>query len=395
MSLIQTTLAVPEHIAAGLQSGLFERIGGVVRYVDSKQVVGWLREAGETGKPVMSEALSLSSVAAASSSLNLAISTMGFVVVLHRLKGIEKQLGASHEALEAIGDKIDLSFYANFRAAIDLAMNAFTMANAETRKMSALQAINRLIEAEHHYTQLVDIEIAKGSQAAEHCLATLGLSYVAEARCYLELEEIDTARRCLQEGASALRPRYQKHINTLLTPNPVVYLHPSLKEQIDLKRLTKIYQWFTPGINESDVFEMQRENFFKLALHPNDWVESLPKAIYASEKSHSSFIDLVKQPQKIAGMISSMPRGLPGRTAIPKTALDTNAEIYNLLPGVLDLIEQMIENDNRMEMYESEVETIQKLGSSFQEWRELSPPSTGNGNETNLMYICMANQIVA
>jgi tetratricopeptide (TPR) repeat protein len=217
MSTVEATFHVPEHIAQGISNKIFERVGGVVREVGSKKIVAWLREAygtGALGKPDLSNILSLSSVSAVSSTLNLAVSTMGFIIVLKRLGVIEQQLEQAQEVLRTIDYKIDLSFYANFRAALDLAINAFTMTNSETRKMSAMQAINRFLEAEHHYTKLTDIEIGNGSQAADGYLSTLCLAYVTEVRCYLELDEIDTARRRLQECAAILRPRFQKYINT-------------------------------------------------------------------------------------------------------------------------------------------------------------------------------------
>lgn len=257
MSTVNATFHVPEHLARGISNGTLERVGGVVREADSKQVVAWLREIGNADNVLESV---LQTAGAVSSILNLAVSTMGFAVVLLRLRVLERQLHQAQEILQTIDYKIDLSFYANFRAALDLAMNALTMTNAETRKLSAMQAINRFLEAEHHYTKLTDREIGNGSQVADEYLSTLCLAYVAEVRCYLELEEIDTARRRLQEGAAILRPRFEEHISTLLTSNPAAYLHPSLKEQVGLKRLTKVYRWLEPGLDESDVFEMQRDS---------------------------------------------------------------------------------------------------------------------------------------
>jgi hypothetical protein len=182
MSIIQVALQVPEHIAQGLASGAYERVGGVIRQIGSKQTVAWLREAYETGQPLASSVVSSSPVGTVSSVLNLAVSTTGFLVVLKRLGAIEQQLEQSQELLESIDYKIDLSFYANFRAALDLAMNAFTMTSPETRKMSAMQAVNRFLEAEHHYTKLTDREIGNGSPVAGEYLATLCLAYVTEAR---------------------------------------------------------------------------------------------------------------------------------------------------------------------------------------------------------------------
>ncbi len=85
MSAVQVALHVPAHIAQGISSGIYERVGGVVREVGSKQVVAWLREAYETGQPVLSNLVSASPVGVVSSVLNLAVSTTGFIVVLKRL----------------------------------------------------------------------------------------------------------------------------------------------------------------------------------------------------------------------------------------------------------------------------------------------------------------------
>lgn len=392
MSTINATFQVPEHIAQGLLKGTYERVGGVVREVNSKHVVAWLREAQEAGAPILSDVLSLSSVGSIFSILNLAVSTMGFIVVLKRLGVIEQQLEKAQEVLQTIDYKIDLSFYANFRAALDLAINAFTMSNSETRKMSAMQAINRFLEAEHHYTKLIDIEISNGSQVADEYLSTLCLAYITEVRCYLELEEIDTARRRLQEGAAILRPRFEKHINTLLTSNPAAYLHPILKEQVGLKRLTKVYQWLEPGVDENDVFEMQRENLFKLAQNPEEWMNSLPQAIRISKGGIATpsnvFNGLAKQSKKFIKALPSMSKMKTGSSDAVTPSPETEA--YGRLPTMMDLMETMVENDNRLAMYESEVEAIHRLGMGFQEWRQLTPPETASGNGTDLIFITLS-----
>jgi hypothetical protein len=65
-------------------------------------------------------------------------------------------------------------------------------------------------------------------------------------------------------------------------------------------------------------------------------------------------------------------------------------EAYGRLPAMVELMETMIEDDNRLTMYESEVETIHRLGMSFQEWRQLAPSSAAQGNETDLIYITVS-----
>ena len=389
MSTVNLTFQIPKYIEQGLSNGSYERVGGVIRKANSKQVVTWLREGGEAVQILESV---LQNMGAVSSILNLAVSTMGFIVVLKRLGVIEQQLQQAQKVLQTIDYKIDLSFYANFRAALDLAMNAFTMTNAENRKMSAMHAINRFLEAEHHYTKITDIEISNGSQVADEYISTLCLAYVTEVRCYLELDEIDTARRRLQEGVAILRPRFEKHINTLLTSNPAAYLHPSLKEQVGLKRLTKVYQWLEPGVDESYVFELQRENLFKLAQNADEWTNSLPQAILIPKGSTATltnvFSGLAKHSKKFIGTLPSKSRMNAGASETVKPSPET--KVYGRLPAMLALIETLVETDNRLAMYKSEIDTIHQLGMSFQEWCQLAPSSTAQENGADLIYITVS-----
>jgi tetratricopeptide (TPR) repeat protein len=407
MNTVDATFIIPPHVALGLSNGSLERVGGVVREIKSKQVVTWLRENLKRDS-VISDSSILSSATAAvdnlstvvnnlsnvASTLNLAVSTMGFAIVLKRLGDIEQQLEQAQEVLRVIDYKIDLSFYANFRAALDLAFNTFTMTNSETRKMSAMQAINRFLEAEHHYTKLTDIEIGNGSQVADEYLTTLCLAYITEVRCYLELEELDTARRRLQEGAAVLRPRFDKLINTLLTSNPAAYLHPSVKEKVGLKHLTKVYQWLNPGVDENDIFDMQRENLFNLAQKPEDWIVSLPQAILIPKAAHQTNVlnGLAKQSKKFIGALPGKISKFSGLITGSQEAVTQSleSEIFNHLPAMMDLMGALVENFNRLAMYESEVATAHHLGMSFQEWQQLAPASTAHENGTDLIYVTVS-----
>jgi len=248
---------------------------------------------------------------------------------------LEINLRAMQVVLEKINYKVDLVFYTNFLAAMDLAANAFTMDDQENRRNSALQAINRFLEAEHVYTNLFDNDYEQCSQIIPSYLSTLSLAYVAEARCYLELEEHKTAIRRFQEGKSILRSCVQKYINFILTTNPAIYLQPELKGVVDLQRLTEIYRWTDPSLNENDIFELQRENFVQFAKHPNKYINSIPKSMLANIKDKKDF--------------------------------------SQYLPNFLERVESMIETHQRFESYETEVKAISELGMTFRKWQELTP----------------------
>ncbi|MBF2028455.1 MAG: hypothetical protein IGS48_17095 [Oscillatoriales cyanobacterium C42_A2020_001] len=309
-------------------------------------------------------------LSSAGSILNLGVSVVGFSVIAHCLGELEQRLQRSQELLNKVNRKIDLSFYANFRAALDLAANAFSMSKVENRRSSALAAINRFLEAEHIYTDFVDQELEQKSQITDEYLLTLCLAYLAEARCYLELEEFDTAIRRFQEGSQKIRTRIQKYVELLLTSNPAAYLHPQFKGQIDLQRLTKIYQWIDSSTNENSVFELLRASLYNLKKDQGQesgygWVTTLPPAIVDKSEVKGSIL---------------------GNKA------ETNQEAMRRLPEVLQTMESMIETSYRFEAYQAEVKAISQLGVTFHGWMQLKPKEP-LPEGSNLMYIIPAEPL--
>ncbi|MBE9229740.1 hypothetical protein IQ264_30515 [Phormidium sp. LEGE 05292] len=408
MDTVTVTFTLADWITKGLADGNYERIGGVIREVGSKQVVAWLREAGlitsnlplpadpvtgvlnliVSGANTAISAKGFSDVkqqlggiekqlglvgkglqqvegalqvTTALSMLNLGVSVMGFAVINQRLNELEQRLKKAEELLKKIDRKIDLGFYAKFRAAINLAINAFTMSKAENRRSSALSAISLFLEAEHIYTDYTETELAQKSQIADEYLLTLSLAYLAEARCYLELEEHDTALSRFQEGAKVVRSFIQQYVDLLLTTNPAAYLQPQFKDQIDLRRLTRIYQWIDPNLDENALFELQRENLFKLAQNPNKWVESLPPAILTRIE--------------VKGGLFGPNQG------------ELKQEADKRLPQVLEVIESMVETNRRFESYQTEIQAIRQLGISFHDWLKLTPANEDKPEGAELMFI--------
>jgi tetratricopeptide (TPR) repeat protein len=286
---------------------------------------------------------------------------MGFAVIAQRLNEIENQLKQAQELLNKINRKIDMSFYANFRAGVELAINAFTMTKIENRRSSALQAINRFLEAEHIYKDYTVNELSQKSQIIDKYILTLSLAYIAEARCYLELEEHETAIRRFQEGTKVISLLVNQYIEIMLTSNPAVYLHPEFQGQIDLKRLAKIYQWINSDLDENAVFENQRKNLFKIAKDHTQWIDSLPPAI----------LDRIEVQGGWFG---------PNHDELKHAA-------FQRLPQVFAVMESMIETNNRFESYQTEIQAISKLGISFHEWLQLKPSKETKPEGAELMFI--------
>ena len=414
MNTLTTTFELPATIAQGLASGALERVGGVVRDAATKQVVMWLRDVGtrtpllpsipipvdpvtgalnivvsliNTGVSVagfsgvnqkldgieqqltgiqqsLQNMQGVLHITSAASIVNLGVSAIGFSAIVQRLNELEQRLQKAQEVLNKINRKIDLGFYAKFRAALDLAKNAFTMGKMENRRSSALAAINLFLEAEHIYTDYVDQELEQKSQIIDEYLLTLTLAYLAEVRCYLELEEFDTALRRFQEGSAQIRSRTYRYIELLLTSNPAAFLHPQFKEKIDLRRLTKIYQWIDPSFDDASVFELQRENLYNLEKDQGmgsgyKWINSLPNAIVASTEVKGSIFGNKEEMRQ---------------------------EAMNRLPQVLEMMEFMIETNQRFEAYQTEIKAISQLGMSFHDWMQLTPAEP-QPEGANVMYI--------
>jgi hypothetical protein len=374
MVALKVAFEIGDEIVKGLADGTLERLGGLIRDSSLKRVTGWVREAAGVTEPVLSPLLSITTAG----TLNLAISTMGFAVVMHRLAKIERQLRKAQELLSTIDYKIDISFLANFRAALDLARSVLTMSSEETRKASLLQAVNRFLEAERHYIPLADIEVNNRSQVATEYVSTLSLAYVIAARCYLELEELETAEAHLKEGLSMVRPSYVRHVSDLLTSNPAAYLHPSLRSEIDLRRLTRIYEWVNPGADLNTVFEMQREQIFRFNETQSEWIRTLPQAIRLNK------VETVRQQDKKGWL--KMLEGQDWKSALRSSSSQV-AEVLPRLAEVIRVIETMIEDECRFRAYIFEIEHIRQQGISFHYWKELSASSVNSGSNTGLVYI--------
>ncbi|MEM7771314.1 MAG: hypothetical protein AAF327_12505, partial [Cyanobacteria bacterium P01_A01_bin.37] len=240
MSPLTVTFDIPAKILMGLANGSLTRSGGVIQD-KSGRIIMWLREIGEPGRlnPMAIPMQGMLNATMAASTLSLGVSVVGFIVLTKKINDLENRLEKIQKHLDKIDAKIDLGFYANFRAALDLAVNAFTMTNADNRRSSALAAINRFLEAEHLYAELADQELNVGSQIGNIYLLTLCLAYIAESRCYLQLGEFDTAIRRFQEGKKQINSRTEKYLNLLLTSQPLMYLHSDLTGETDLSRLTR------------------------------------------------------------------------------------------------------------------------------------------------------------
>jgi|GEM_PF-458847 len=390
MAVFQTVFELPNRILQGLNTREYIRFGGVIRDAKTKHIVAMLREVGPGMAEVSTLFTQFGSVASLCnlgvSVLNLGVSIVGFSLILKRLKEIEKclkkDLDIIQESLNHLHQKFDISVCANFSAALSLANDATTMFHPENRRTMAVQAINRFLEAQHIYINYVDISLKENLNLTEKYLLLLSLTYIARARCYLELEEITNAVICLQEGSKLIRIRFEQYVKSLLISQPISLYRDS---PIELhKKVSLIYQWLEPQLNNSlnDIYIGNT---------------GLVKNINKTETQHKIETGIPRLLPKAIPMFAASLIPVFGEYIAAKIGekSDIVSDIVDIVRKdnsaislwQLENIEQIIETYNRFESYLLEVQIIQQQGMSFQNWLQFDSGIQGQLNEGETIYI--------
>jgi predicted transcriptional regulator len=357
--IVATTLgassALASRISSGLESGKYERIGGVIRDSHSKQTVAWLRSLPDrfttcsTGQNGLDSLLRLN---AATSILDLSITGVGFALVMQRLDAVEQKLVHISKLLEGIGRKIDLSFCANLRAAVELARTAFAMQNEQNRRVAAAQAINRFLEAGHLYLALLDQEL-DDSSAVGPLFSALVLASVGASRCYLELNEVETAWQSLRDCAAALGPRIDRYCTAVVHVNPTIFLHPQFAGQITLERLANLMRRHRPRLTEGELFEELREQLWQTASqNPGFWAKKLPKALWSQQDGEKKI----------------------GPFGIDRSRNEMFERLLPRLPEAFDQVEHAYDWLDCVQGFAAELQYLAENKISYAEWRRIEKP---------------------
>jgi hypothetical protein len=397
--IIATTLGVAPEIAgkirAGLDARIYERVGGVIRRVDNKQVVTWLRDVSE-GLPIDATVLSklgpllhLGAVTlnAVTSTLNLGITAIGFVMVMKQLESIQDQLKTISMTLADIKSKLDLNFYANFQTGIQLAKAAIAVRDGENSQKHASDAINYLTAAEQQYLPMLDRELKVGSQAVSPFLSLLFLAYASVARCYLIENETKYAWQHLQEGEAQLSSRVKQHYSSIIEVNPAIFLHPTLADSISLERLTYLLRHNDPSLTESSAFESLRKAVWETASqNPEDWLRRLPASLWNQDVDGWEKKDPVHLPSRLDKMVKPvrehLPAGIdkwisPGPGLRPRSGDEMLKQVLQRLPEAFMQVELAQESLGCIEGYGIELKYLLDNNIEYAAWQQLKPPAAG------------------
>lgn len=409
----QVILEIPEAILKGLQNGTYERVGGVVREVASKQVVAWLRETGgltlanSIGNWIpgvdiingilaniqlrqinlrlidisnkLNTVLGLTQFNTALGLANLGLSAIGFAVVISKLDQIDSRIQHLQQSISELKDTMDRSLLAKAKSAINVAEIALKMSSQTNRKRLVTEVIQPLLEAEHYYQAAWDSNWNEnnGILAREYILI-LSLVYVTEIKCYLELEEHEMALKRLAEAEEILKPRIRDYIKLLLTKNPSGYLHRTC-QGVSLSSVVEILKYATGESDTNKLFDEYIRPAIFSAQDIESYLDSMPI------RSRNAILALISP--SLVGLDWTFWDRLPWNTAARR---DVIFKLMSRVNQVIATAQSMIELDRRLEGYRYEVTEMTRLGLSYQEWQSLVlPPRSSPENPDSKVLLLL------
>ena len=277
MSSISVHLQVPEFIESGLASGSMERVGGVIRTLNSnnRESIAWIRKAGQTGQTVVSSAGLLENVMRFSGLgtttlatllgsslpiLNIAMAGYALADIILRIQGQHAELEQLHEAIKR---EFNRERVVNLITAIDIARNISRARDVDVKRQMVGQVTERLVNAEVQL--LIDFEESlTGDMEVKHKEAAVRTIVLAmhvaamSARAWLEIGEADLAREWLAYSLERQQRRARRLVHTWLGDRRAYFFHESVGDE-NFERYISIERWLR---EKKDVLrDIVRENY--------------------------------------------------------------------------------------------------------------------------------------
>jgi hypothetical protein len=382
-----TLTAAPEIFQAiqkGLRNGDYVREGGAILDTDGGQkVVAWLRDAagGQSSVKMLNESLGMLTAGSAELSvLNLSISAIGFAVVLQRLGTIERKIDALAQELKEIGWKLDSALYSDFRGGLQVADDAFAAKQKTNRRAFATQAINTFAKVENSYLALVGRDLqTTGGRGVEPLFEILSLAMVSEARCRLELGEVEIAKNGLEKNVQALVSPCKEYFDSVIDTNPAIFLHPDLADWVSLERMAQLWRHREPAMTSDRIFERLRKRLWETAgQNPRSWVSSLPPYFQEGKKDWLTVLRI--QGEEALKRASSVAEAARNRAELPDRGAEQWRRMVPKLANAFAQVESTYETLGRLRGFQSELEFLLAHDVGFAEWQRLTFPRSEPGS---------------
>lgn len=398
MDTVEAVFQIPDWIANGLNNGNYERVGGIIREVDSKSVVAWLRETDFTQVSpgqVISSASRLLKFGDVVGVLNLGVSVTGFTVILNRIKHLETSISEQNALLTQIDRKLDLSYYRNFATGIRLANDAMMTQNPNTKRITAMQAVDRILDAQHLFEQECNSQIAAGNEIADKLISTLFLAYTAEIRCRMELGEMALATSKLEQYSETMRTLVRTYLKKsyLSFDTNHLWCIEDLSQCTDLvARIWRLEDFLEEDVErlemssakaaDSDVYKKQQADLEK---SENNIIKAKENLVQAQNKKGLLATVQAAGIEFQLGVLDEMYASTKNR--IEKFTAEKQQYYAQDLPALLAQMESVIEDMRRFEAYQDEVAALQQMGISLDEWQQIRPKNVPKGQAANTFLL--------
>jgi len=319
----QVLFTIPPEIQTGLMSGQYERVGGVVRQSETKQVVAWLRE-GASAQPqdvnnilrgvTISQALSV--VSTASLMMNLSLTAITFA----EIKKVSSKITDLADTLQIEQDDQKQDKFNTAINAFDDMLNAQNQQTQHDRSMIAIERFEELIqEFSRNFYGVIEESVDKASYYLQQ--AMLASSY--RARAYIQIDEKDLAKSYIAKDVVTFKEATNKLVNMLIGEKSAIFFHKDV-ESSDLQRYLDIME----GINQKslhDIIMDVRHDFWNTKIVHEPFHRRLPK-------------------------------------------ISKSRNFKEEIPVLLDQIEIAIENYNRLESIDMEIRYLRLTKQTYHEW---------------------------
>lgn len=332
MSQITAVFDIPAPISAGLANGSLERIGGVIRNSESKQIVAWLRDGivpkdtqNTISKLLFSQGLLLTNPALAPMFLlNLTIQTVGFIKLNQRLKKIETDLTGLKKEFER--DRL-----VRRQSALNAARDVLETNDPAFMMVRMNEAIKGLYEAQDQL--LLEIEGTSALHKKVELITQALELLILRAHCYLRSGQEGLALKELS-GLNELKKAARKTVELCLGPHPAIFLHPTFGNEV-AHSFIKLQIW----LKDQDF--PTPETFISIinSLRPDFWNDKATATLQKQSDTKNLIRRLTKH--------------------------ESNKE--NLL-GKLSLATIICENFDRVEGFQIEVRALKLMDQTWQEW---------------------------
>ena len=291
MATITVEFEVPDDVLTGLATGKYERVGGVIRHANSKQVFAWLREGGKMSRdagssmrllPTLLQATGMNArtVTVVAGAVTLAGPLLDVAITTYTIYRLKKRIESLKQEIAEIYDRLDKQFEkgrnAELRAALDRA-DDFLIHDDRISKQGILNnVIDQLVRAEKLLSEeLTDVLNAGNLALADKLTVSIITVNTMAARCLLDFGDEKTAINRLRKNLIELRPSAEILVQKLIGDQPALYFHDSVSDD-DLERYVQIRTWLHGDRNVwATVVNESRREF---------WNKDAVKALYGRSR---------------------------------------------------------------------------------------------------------------